>query len=511
MNQKLILITAITLLFRQSQLVGKTENSAHLVRTIVSGLKLSEVNAGMDSTFEILDGLKKTALSMCNDSLDHTYEQGELLQRLRVNTGEDASAYEALSDGIKLELSEGALKRTCINLHNRLDNHMRDEAVVDIMRKRAFILTFERHKITSMPEFIAETHAMLEPFQHRSDENDPAIVGEIDMNDDAGVQAVVAEVQVMDNGDGIMKLGYQGLNTMFQGGFRRGEEVLLGALQHNYKTGLSLSIFKQIPLYNVPYMLDDTKKPLIVRISFEDGLPNNFQFLYKSLWENEHGVPAVMEGLTNQEIASYVQDKLRVNGYNIKMLRVNPTAWGYIDVINKLMQYESEGYEIHMCVLDYLGMLPTTGCLQGAMGADMRDMFRRLRNFCNPRKITLFTPHQLSPEAKRLIRDGHESFVEKVANKGYWAGCTSLDNEVDLEFYCHIEKLNGESYLTFQRGKHRNNGIIADIDKYCVYKFQKVGGILDDINGPSAALRKVGGGPIGSGKEIPFWSVEQEF
>jgi hypothetical protein len=508
MNDKLLLISCITLLYRQSQLPGNVENSATLVRKVLDNIKLAEVAASFDHEREILDGLKKTALSMCNDPIGHVYEPMEMLQRLRVNTGEDSSSYEALADGIRQELTEMALKRTCINLHHRVDNYFREKAVTEIMRKRAYTLTFERHKITDMKEFVAETAALLEPYQHDILVKDPAIVNEIDMNDDAGVEALVGEVTEMNDGNGLMVLGLQGLNRMFQGGLRRGEEVLLGALQHNYKTGLSLTIFKQIALYNKPYMIDETKKPLLVRISFEDGLANNFQFLYQSLWENEHGTKADMTNLSDKEVARYVQDKLRVNGYNIKMIRVDPTKWSYIDIINKLMQYEAEGYESHLCMLDYLGMVPTTGCLQGPMGTDMRDMFRRLRNYTNPRKITLFTPHQLSPEAKRLMREGGDAFVKMVANKGYWAGCTSLDNEVDLEFYCHIEKFNGDSFLTIQRGKHRNNGIIEEIDKYCVYPFQRVGGILDDINGPDMSCRKVGGGPVGSGKEVPFWSLE---
>ena len=34
-------------------------------------------------------------------------------------------------------------------------------------------------------------------------------------------------------------------------------------------------------------MINKTKKPLLLRISFEDNLTLNFQFLYQSLKENE--------------------------------------------------------------------------------------------------------------------------------------------------------------------------------------------------------------------------------
>jgi hypothetical protein len=59
---------------------------------------------------------------------------------------------------------------------------------------------------------------------------------------------------------------------MIQGGFRPGETAVIGALQHKYKTGFTLSIFAQIALFNEPKTEDKTKKPLLLRISFEDEL-----------------------------------------------------------------------------------------------------------------------------------------------------------------------------------------------------------------------------------------------
>lgn len=116
------------------------------------------------------------------------------------------------------------------------------------------------------------------------------------------------------------------------------------------------------------------------------------------------------------------------------------------------------------------------------------------------------TPHQLSTGAKQLVREGHTSdFVKEIANKGYYAGSGQIDQEVDLEIYIHIVKFNGYSWLTVQRGKHRIPGITKAEDLFCVMKFEDVGTIPDDINGPDRSTRKVGGGPIGTKDENPFW------
>ena len=281
---------------------------------------------------------------------------------------------------------------------------------------------------------------------------------------------------------------------MLQGGFSRGDTVVVGALQHKFKTGFTLTLFKQIALYNKPYMINPEKKPLLVRISFEDDITTNLKFLYKSLYENETGQKVNYEGLTSKDIAKYVEEKLSVNGYHVKLLRIDPTQYSYLQIINKMLEYEAEGYEIHLLMIDYLAMIPTTGCITtGPMGSDIRDLYRRIRNFSSPRGITVITPHQLSTEAKQMIRDGRQNFVKEISEKGYYDKCRTIDNEVDLELYIHIEKVNRKSYLTIQRGKHRGADIIDDRSKYIVLPFTNIGDIKDDINTDEISLEKPGG------------------
>jgi hypothetical protein len=310
----------------------------------------------------------------------------------------------------------------------------------------------------------------------------------------------------MDDKTTILKTGWQALNQALQGGFRRGEQWVLPALQHQYKTGTTLTVFKQLAIYNVPVMINPAKKPLLLRISFEDSLLSNLQFLYQNLYENEHKQKANLADVTPAQMAVYVKEKMQVTGYHVKMVRVNPSEWSYRDLINYVLELEANGYEIHGCIVDYLPMLPTTGCEEGPMGHALRDLYRRTRNFFSSRKILLITPHQLSTDAKQLMRDGATNFVQKLVGMGYYAGSKQIDQEVDGELFQHIEKINGRAYLTFQRGKHRGVGIIPDAHKYFVLPFPLDSSILDDINGPAIHSRKVGGGVEGSGEETPFWS-----
>lgn len=510
MDNKILLINAITMLYRQSQIKDNADRSVDLAKKVVSFVKIPDTASNFDNETKIIKGLVQLLLTMCSDPKDHEYEEIEILQRVRTVSDGNDSVYEALYDGISKELMPNALKRLTLNLHRTLTNFFRENEAIAVFSKGFSELKFNREKIPCLKTYIAEHIAALEPYTVDAMEKDPAIVSHVSFTDRESMREVYVSIQKEADGTERIKTGWQGLNRMYRGGFRYGDEVVIGALQHNYKSSLTLSMFRQMVTYNKPPAIDIKLKPLALRISFEDDINLNMRYLYIDIIQNETGKVLTDEEVMAKdpaEIADYVHSKMTANGWCIDLLRVDPTNWSYIELCNKIIDYESQGYCVKILMVDYLTLLPTTGCKQGVTGADIRDMYRRMRAFCNPRKILFITPHQLSTEAKLLIRDGAKDFVKKIANKGYYDGCRTLDQEVDAELYIHKEVENGVAYLTFQRGKHRISGKTDDIDLYCVLPFTPKGGILDDINGADTSRRKVGGGPIGSSDEVPFWDT----
>ena len=271
-------------------------------------------------------------------------------------------------------MDEASLKRTVLSIRKFINDAFRENELILRLRKAANEVTFNRDKIPDIRKFVQQLQTDLEPYQIEASNKDKAVVASVDLGDTSSLSQVFEEIQDNANDIGILRSGWQGINRMTQGGFRRGEAWILPALQHNYKTGFSLSLFKQIAIYNTPKMDDPKKKPLLLRISTEDSLTSNVQFLYQNLWQNEHGALPNLKKVTAKEMATYVKEKLSVNGYQCKFIRVNPSDWTYKDIQNTVLALEAEGYEIHMLMVDYLAMIPTTGCEQGTAGHDLRDM-----------------------------------------------------------------------------------------------------------------------------------------
>ena len=508
MQSKLLLVSAITLLYRESQLNDYDEKSSTLVKEVLQNISLPGISLGFNHERDVLEGLKNTALYMCETPIGYKYELNDILQRLKIDTLDEETLYDALVEGIAPELSLEAIKKTCLSLKRSLNVHFKEEKLAKIINDASGTLKFKRNTITNMQTFVSELSTALEPYMVNVINKDPAVISEVDISSIDQITGIFNEVRKSTTGIGILKTGWQGLNRMLSGGFRRGEQTVIGALQHKYKTGFSLTLFKQIALYNIPVMIDNTKKPLLLRISFEDNLTLNFQFLYQSLKENETGKKADLAGVTDAEMAAYVQEKLSVSGYHTRLMYVNPSMWTYKDLCNKILELESDGYEVHMLMVDYLLKLPTTGCDQGPMGHDIRNMFERLRNFCSSRGICFITPHQLSTDAKMMVRDGRSDFVKNLVNGGFYSGSKQIDQVLDLEIFIHIETLNGISYLTIQRGKHRIIEQTPHKYQYMVLQFNEVGGIPDDVLSEDTTRLTVAGGVVGSGEEKPFWSNE---
>lgn len=513
MDPRLVLVTAISLLYNESRLSAKGSNSAGLVKDAVNLIRLPEIVSEIDKDREILVALRSTALWMVSNSQDHVYDKAHLLQRVRVNCNNDSNLFAAVESYVNDNGSaaddnpEKVIIDACLSLRQSLRSFIARTQIKKVLSDANREVAFSDGNIDEV-ELARKVMASLEPFGiNLAEEIDPAVVAEIDFDDLESTKKIMRQAAAELSSDGVMRLGIHFFNNMFgeNGGIRRGEFIVVGGLQHSFKSGTVNTWFKQIPLYNTPFMRDVTKKPLVLRISFENEATNDVLWLYKSLKENETGVKCDTKNISEEEAAAYLQKRLRVNGYHVKMVRIDPTDFTFYRLFDYLMRLEAEGYEIHFLVIDYLNMMSKNGCTQGPTGHDIRDLFRRVRNFTSKRGIACATPHQLSSEAKNLVKQNIENFVQEIANKGYYDGCRVIDQEVDVEIYVHKEKFNGEYFLTVQRGKHRGlANITPDKHLYGVLKFHEIGDIRDDINDKDLSMRYLGGSSLADGGAAPW-------
>lgn len=492
LENKVLLAKCLTLLYRENLLGNPEDSSAELVRTAIKGVSVNDNTFGLNIEKNIVTGLKGIILEQI-DQVKGDVELQTLLQQIRITCENDDNLYDALQTSLNADFSDASLRKSVVILRRQLDTHFREKEIADEFRKTSAKINFGRDEIKDLSAFVNEFWTRVEPLTMMKKAKDPAILQQMTLGNNDEVRTTFREISEKGSNSRVYKTLWNGFNAMTQGGLRV-QTTMHHALPHKYKTGANLTLFSQVLRANKPFTVEENKIPCMVRISFEDETDNVVKFLFMQMKYSETREHVDVDKYTPDEVLNYVTENLEKNGWKVILLRVNPTEWSYKDVFNYIISLEAEGYAVEGLWLDYLGLLPTTGCIQGAQGEALRDMLRRFRNFCMAKGILFMTPHQMSTDAKSLLRGmtTDANFVKDIAERGYSAGSKQLDNELDLEFYQHIAKHGKTTWLTFQRGKHRIPTIIDDSDKYFVLKFTDSKMPIPDDKPEDPIIRRLG-------------------
>jgi len=308
---------------------------------------------------------------------------------------------------------------------------------------------------------------------------------EIDLDNDAHIDKVSKAASSMFSEGLVLKTGWGCLNKMLQSGLRRGETVLISALAHSYKSSMVKSLFLQIARLNKPTDVKEGKKPLLIFLSLEEDVRIILIFWYAYLKKLKEDIIVDPEQTTVEadEMRAYIKEHFTdVTNFNIKILRWDPSVTTYKDIISLADKYNKTGYDVYGLFTDYLAQVSTAGCTHGTMGAEYRDLFKRVRNAMTMRNILFVTPHQLSPAAKALKRSGleGEEFTRALLNKGYFEYTSKLDQEVDVSIFLNKYKHKREYYLGVHLDKHRIPTIVEDKYRYFDLKFPLKSPIIED-------------------------------
>lgn len=509
MNLRLLLVKAITLLYKEREVSSEKPQSIELVKEGLDLIKVADGNMNSDFGKDANIQLKETALWMMSQDFAGQFDRVDLIQRIRLCCGSDKALYESIKTGLTEECTELENKVKNISLRSEIKQYVNEQKLQAIF-KSAYIKTNFESPDLDWKNFYAEFNEKVVPLLdfNTIEQRHPAIVGSVSFGSIAGVTEAITTAKESVSDEGSLRWGVQAMTRMFGGvGGRRGELWTIAALKHNYKSGLSLDFVRWAALYNTPYMIDKTKKPMILRFSMENNLQQDILQLYKLLYEHEFHVLVDIDKVDPAKASEYVVRRLGVNGYTVELVQINPTDFTIYDLMNEVERYESLGYEIHMLNIDYVAKMSTKGCKQGAQGDDIKDLFSRLRNFVEKKKIFCITPHQLSSAAKQLVRNGQtDLFVKLLPDGGYYMGCSTLDVEPDGEIFIHKIEVNGKFYLTVQRGKHRRLQITDSKYLYWIYPFNPIGGIVDDIHGADMSKRSVSSRSAAEGGGDEWWS-----
>lgn len=494
MDSKLVLVKLITLVYLEGSVERHHDRSFDLANQIVSTLKLPEQITETETGRNTIVGLRETIRWMMDEGEKAVYDYSNLLQRVRLNAGDDESVFLAFDETIQhvsKDNDKEVILKFCESQYKELSNFVSHNKIKEII-KRAHHDAFYASKNVNWKNFVNDIVNDLEAYGGGTTQDEfEFVLDMVSTSDVTSIQSMLEKAIEDTVGGTGFKTGIQAYNRMYghSMNLRRGMFVLVGGLTHNYKSGFVHDLFRQVCIYNTPIVGEDGLKPTLIYVSAENRLEEDLQRMYVALKENETKEAVDISQIDPKEAAEYVQRRLSETGFHVDMVRINAHDFTYMDLINLVLRHESEGREVQGIFFDYLALINKRGCEANMIGEDTRLLMQRTRTFMSARDILFVTPHQLSQEAMSLKRSGVNNFLGEIVGKNYWDGSKRIANEADLEIFVDIVQRNKKFWLHVCRGKHRTVKPTPVEYREFYVPFAEVGYILDDIDGEDSSVK----------------------
>lgn len=321
---------------------------------------------------------------------------------------------------------------------------------------------------------------------------------------------IIDRAQREQNGDGVIKLGIQGINRGLgpDQGLRRGKTYLWNALTNRGKSLMMGHAIASCGLYNKahPMLRNKSKIPTIVLDSAEDGIELILNRMYNLVCVARTGKLVEFGKATSEEIFKTITEAFIENGWYFIFNQIEPNKDNYANFCARIRKLEMKGHEVIFYVYDYLAMMELDGILGDSKSDRLQMLLRKCRAFTAARGVCFNTPHQLNPDAKRLLRESDDDseiyFAQMVAGKSMTETSTKLTNEVDAEITIHVAKTSTGNYFTYAIGKIRGDAGDPAFS-FGIYDLDPVLGLVHDINGKPKCRKKITHRLDDSGNSIP--------
>lgn len=307
---------------------------------------------------------------------------------------------------------------------------------------------------------------------------------------------IIAMAKKENSKQGILRLGLHALNQMLEpdSGMRRSKFYLINALTNRGKSLTMAHILASVGLYNVPMLRNPTKIPTLLMESSEDTMDLIIMRMYKLALSVRGILDGDFQVDAAEDIVTTIVNCFKENGWFLIINQIEANKDSMQSMFDRVRNLEMKGHEIIWYGYDYLGLVPIDKIPGESKSDKLQILFRRVRSFMIARGICFVTPHQLSPEAKKMLKETDDEsevyFAREVAGKSMTETSTKITNEVDVELTIHVAKTPTKNYFTACVGKSRGEGCEPS-KRFAIYDLDPVHGLKHDILGKPAFRRSL--------------------
>lgn len=490
----------------------------------------------IDSTIKTLELIKdpgmhfETSISYANDILSST-----IMELAMLNERPSPAWLEVRLKPLKVDhfdyikviisefkeietMSEDAIKEK-YRIYRGLCDKYKEGYLVKSLARELFGTVLNGDELMAVPAMEAAMER-IKPLLSRKAGNGidsiPGISSYVQSNDAEAMRLQFKEAAETIDTRSILKCGIQGWDTAMSdyGGMVRGCVAEIQAISGGSKSDTARSYLTGVARTTTPFMFDDTKKPALIYLTLEDTIPRSLSRTLMQIRReeaNRYDVPEVSDDESFELYRNIVEE----NGYtvfNIKGKQKELTPKGVISLMQAIID---DGYEPHLFVMDYMGLLSFSDIEEANNSEAIKTGYSYLFTFLQENKIAALLCAQIAGREYTKVKEGEESDgIKTLVDSNLSSQSMNIINVLDMRIMVHVVVGEKKAYHMFACGKNRFGTALTPAQKYCVYEmhsavdrttgeYKPAGFVRRDVGGPSRALRRTpslsdSGGDFGS-------------
>lgn len=493
MNDLLVLVKILSALYQAKKL--KDNN---LINELIETLEeLPKPNADVFSQDkETRESIKATIQWLLKQPNDEPVIKSLLMQRVELFCKNDDSLKKTIAAGLE-DCEDEELTRKLVYKHVT-EVRLSGETEAFQKKFKQALAPFYFKDISEMKK--EDWGNLIDMIQERVnttyDERTSEIVYTVTSGTPESFFQIIEMAKKENSRQGILRLGLHALNQMLEpdGGLRRSKFYLINALTNRGKSLTMAHILASVGLYNVPMLRNNAKIPTLLMESSEDTMDLIIMRMYKLALSVQGQLDGDFQVDAAEDIVSTIVKCFKDNGWFLIINQIEANKDSMQGMFDRVRNLEMKGHEIIFYGYDYLGLVPIDKIPGESKSDKLQILFRRVRSFMIARGICFVTPHQLSPEAKKMLKETDDEsevyFAREVAGKSMTETSTKITNEVDVELTIHVAKTPTKNYFTACVGKSRGEGCEPS-KRFAIYDLDPIHGLKHDINGKPAFRRSL--------------------
>lgn len=340
----------------------------------------------------------------------------------------------------------------------------------------------------------------------------PGISEYVMSNDKDAMVAEFKEAAQVVDARSVLKCGIQGWDRGMSdyGGMIRGAVMELQAISGGSKSDTARRYLTGVAEFTKPYMFDKTKKPALVYLTLEDTIARSLSRTLTQLRREKVGYFDV-EDIPEEDAFELYRETVEKNGYtvfNIKGRQKELTPKNLLAVLQSIMD---DGYEIHLFVADYMGLLSFADIDEANNSECIKTGYSYVFNFCQENKISAILCAQIAGrEYQKVIDSAENDGLRELVHSNLSSQSMNIINVLDMRVMVNTVKGPTRAFHQIAFGKGRFSTALSEKDKYAVYELHRAvdrrdgvekpaGFIVPDHDGPCRALARTP--QVGMGEE----------